>query len=357
MRSPSPVPPRSRFVEDAVQGFRRYACAGISHADDDVAPAAREAASRCLVIRDVDARYVDRDPALSLDCVARVDGEIDDHALELRHARAYGAHMLLQRRLERDPRPERAAQQRQQVADDFRRVDRADLELLAPSERHELLDELRAALAGVARSLELLEDERPIAELFAHEIEIADEHGQEIVEVVRHTGRQAAERLHAGAVLRRGAQRLVVVAVDEDSNESPLCALAFRPHVTTQAFRRAVETSQIDLDPATGAGSVAPCGPRSGAPEMLAEELALAERALAKTQQTPHACVHRQNSAVGRNGNRRDHAARLENPEIDVGAPGGGILASFSLQHRSFPPWAEHGCVDRLTICVRGAID
>jgi hypothetical protein len=76
-------------------------------------------------------------------------------------------------------------------------------------------------------------------------------------------------------VLRSGAQCLVVVPVDEDSNESSLCALAFRPHVTAQALvapskqRRSISIRDRRRRVAKG-----PC---SGARGLLAEGLPLAD--------------------------------------------------------------------------------
>jgi hypothetical protein len=185
-----------------------------------VPAAAREAAQRRFLLRNVDATHVDRDPALPVDRVARVHGEIHDDAFELSDARAHSPDVLLQRRLQSDPWTKRAAEQRQQLGDDSRRVDRADRELLAPRERHQLLDELAAALPRITRRFELLEDTRPLPHLLADQVEVADEHREQIVEVVCDTGRQAAERLHSRAVLRCDAQRLVAVAVDEDTDEA-----------------------------------------------------------------------------------------------------------------------------------------
>ena len=102
-----------------------------------------------------------------------------------------------------DPWPSARLSKRQQLADDLRRIDDADFDLLSPRERHELLDEIGAAFAGISSGFELLEHFRLVPHLFGYEVEIADEHRQQVVEVVRDSGREAAQRLHARAVLRR----------------------------------------------------------------------------------------------------------------------------------------------------------
>ena len=206
----------------------------------------------------------------------------------------------------------------------LRRVDGADVELLAPRERHELLDELGAALAGVARCFELLEYARSLAHLLADQIEIADEHGQQIVEVVSDSGRQAAERLHARAVLRRGAQRLAVVAVDEQTDEFAASGtLALHEHVAAKELRRAVEPAQLDLDDAARARSVAPCSHAAARPVL---DEPLARRRL----------QHRR----GRGSGACARSRRRSLPSADTTIAATTLLASRIARSRSAPPLA-----------------
>src|SRR5690606_20942036 len=110
---------------------------------------------------------------------------------------------------------ERAAQKRYEIVDDLARRDVASDDVLAPRKRHELLDELAAALPSVARRFELREQLRVLAQLLADQVEITDEDGQQVVEVVRDAGREAAQRFHARAVLHGRAHVVVVLGREE----------------------------------------------------------------------------------------------------------------------------------------------
>ncbi len=311
---------RKERLEHTGERLRRDAAAGIAHADGHVPPAAREPAQRRLLVRHVGGCDLDRDAPFALDGIASIHGQIDDDTLELRNARAHCADILLQRRLERDARPQRTAQQRQQVADDFARIDGADVEVLAPRKRHELLDQVGAALTGVACCLELLEHARSLTHLFADQVEIADEHGQQIVEVVRDSGRQAAERFHAGSCValrpaapccRRRRRTVRVFA-----GRHPRLAATDRRE-RRASYRRTRAARCSTTRPARGTSRQA--SPSAWLDQLLDEALARCRLSIADAEEAPHTCVRADDVAIEIDDDRSDHAARFQNREVEVG--------------------------------------
>src|SRR5262245_27262746 len=75
-------------------------------------------------------------------------------------------------------------------------LDTLRLERLAPSKSQQMTDQVGATLGGLQgidqKRLELQADRAAAAD----EPEIADDHAQEIIEIVRHAAREAADRLH-----------------------------------------------------------------------------------------------------------------------------------------------------------------
>ena len=193
---------------------------------DTYLPGFSEAPQRGLRRRETCPSHGDRHRALLLDCVARVDREVHDHAFELRGARPNLARLRLQLDAQGDLRAERSTQQRLELTHHLARVDHCRLDRLAARESEELLDQVRTALARVARRFDLFEYLRPVAKLLRDQVEVAHEHGQQIVEVVSDTGREAAERLHPRAVLHRRAQLRLVARVHEHAAQRTIRDLA-----------------------------------------------------------------------------------------------------------------------------------
>src|SRR5690606_24930359 len=101
-----------------------------------------------------------------------------------------------------------------------------------------------AALAGVTCGLDLVEQPGVAAHLLGEEIQIADEHGKQVVEVVSDPGREAAERLHPRAAREQRTDLLLVVDVDEYADETPRFGLAGRAQIAAQRDRPAVGPGQ-----------------------------------------------------------------------------------------------------------------
>ena len=192
---------------------------------------------------------------------------------------------------------QRTAQQRQQIADDLARIDGADVEVLAPRKRHELLDELGAALTGVARCLELLEHARSLTHLFADQVEIADQHGQQVVEVVRDSGGQAAERFHAGTVLRRGRSALLSSPSTNTPTYSPAGTLALHRQIAAKDSLRTVEPAQLDLDDAARARTSRQFAKRR-LDQLIDEPLARCRLSIADAEEAPHTRVRTDDVAI-----------------------------------------------------------
>ena len=71
-----------------------------------------------------------------------------------------------------------------------------DLERLRAGEGEQLLGEARAALGGIANSVEHAREPLLVAEIAKREVRRAEDRGQEIVEIVGKSAGQLAERFH-----------------------------------------------------------------------------------------------------------------------------------------------------------------
>ncbi len=150
---------------------------------------------------------LDREPPAVGHRVAGVDGEVEDRVLELvgvaeGQPQAAGHHHL-----ELHPLAERPAQQLVHRADQPVGVDRPRLERLAPGEGQQPVGQRGGALgrghgeAGIAGQVL-----RPaLVDAGLHQVERADDAGEQVVEVVGDAPGELAHRLH----LLRLAQRLL----------------------------------------------------------------------------------------------------------------------------------------------------
>ena len=147
--------------------------------------------------------------------VARIDDEIDDGVGKLRlvgmHRPEIGACSSLRSMPSRNSR--RSIMR--EFADHIAQRQHLGLHGLLAREGEKLAHQRRGAQRVLVDLVDLLE--RGIARLMAHQQEfgIADDDGEQIVEVVRHAAGQLADRLHLLRLGEFGLQRLLLGDVDE----------------------------------------------------------------------------------------------------------------------------------------------
>ena len=207
-----------------------------------------------------------------------------------------------------DLRAQRTAQQRLEIRDDLARVDHRRFERLATRERQKLLDQVRAALARVTRRFDLLEHLRPVAKLLRDEVEVADEHGQQIVEVVRDAGGEAPERLHSRAVLHRRVQLCFFAHIYEHAARGAVRHLA---HVASQRDDRAARGPQPEHGTRVDGALHHPTRPLVRLGQKLGEWTAAQPLGGADFEELPHANIGARDAAVRRQHDRRDDRTAL----------------------------------------------
>ena len=107
-----------------------------------------------------------------------------------------------------------------EFADDVAQRQHARLQRLLAREGEKLAHQRRGAQRVLVDLVDLLE--RGIARLVAHQQEfgIADDDGEQIVEVVRHAARELAHGLHLLRLREFGLERLLLGHVDEIEDDA-----------------------------------------------------------------------------------------------------------------------------------------
>jgi hypothetical protein len=238
---------REERLEDALRQLRRNPGARVGDTDGHVVATPREPPALCVRLGDLHTPHVDGDATLAFDGIARIHGQIHDDALELRRARTDGARVGLKGRFEHNAGTERSTQQWHHAFNDLGRIDDLGGELLAPRESQKLLDEVRATFGRVARRLELLEDLGLRTQFLADEIQVADEDGEQVVEVVRDPSRQASESLHARCPLRECAEVGLLFDGHEHTRPPVPPAALRQTHIAAQRRQRTAGRAHAEL--------------------------------------------------------------------------------------------------------------
>ena len=133
--------------------------------------------------------------------VAGVDREVEDGDLELGRVGHHRHQLLVEVEALLDPRAEHVAQQRPHILDQRRDIGRPHLQPLDPAEGQQLRGQPRAAL-GRRQRIVGIALELGVVGALGDEVEPADHHRQQIVEVVGDAAGQLAERLHLLALAK-----------------------------------------------------------------------------------------------------------------------------------------------------------
>ncbi len=160
--------------------------------------------------------------------------------------------------------PQRALQQVAHAAHQLHQVDRLQVELLAAGEGQHALGQDRAALGALHGIVDQPRNARiVVGHIAAQQVEAAQHHGQQIVEIVRHAAGQLADRLD----LLRLHQRLAR-AVEGDLRRPALGDVARDLGEAQQAARRIADG--VDHDVGEEARAVLAQPPRLGLEATLA---------------------------------------------------------------------------------------
>ena len=162
---------------------------------DDVARRhAGQAEAARLLGRDV--AGADRELAAVRHGVARVDGEVHDHLLELVHVGLDEPEVAPVLEVELDALAEEAPQQHRQVRQDLAEVEDLGPQRLAAREREQLAHEARRPVGVLLDLHDVLEGRIGRAVVGQQEVRVADDGLQHVVEVVRDPARELPDRLH-----------------------------------------------------------------------------------------------------------------------------------------------------------------
>ena len=137
--------------------------------------------------------------------IAAVEGQVEDHLLELSPVGAQAAGRRIECDLELDLLADEASQHRFDPRDDLVHLHDLRLEDLPPAEGQELLGQAGGPLGGVANAHDILADVRA-GRLVERQVGEADDGRQDVVEVVGDAAGQPADRLELAGLEQLGLE-------------------------------------------------------------------------------------------------------------------------------------------------------
>ena len=158
--------------------------------------------------------------------VARVHREVHHHLADLRGVAANLLQVVARLELEPDLRADQAPHQVLHVRDGGVQVDGLRDRGLPPAERQQLLRETRGPLGGaadLARGPQLF---RPFGHDLDQLVAVAEQHGDQVVEVVRDAGGEAADRFHLLRLPQLVLEPIALAQVAGDRGDADHLAVA-----------------------------------------------------------------------------------------------------------------------------------
>ena len=180
----------------------------VGHRQQDVLARGKSvlAVGRDIGFVEIGVRRLDGQAAAIGHRVAGVDGEVEDRVFELIGIDRDLPQAACEHGLDGDGLADRPAQQFRHALHQPVDVDRLDLLRMLAGEREQALHQRGGALGGLARRIEQALDARiVVADAARGHVDVAEDDGEHVVEVVRDAARQPADRLH----LLRLTQRLL----------------------------------------------------------------------------------------------------------------------------------------------------
>ena len=213
-------------LEDPGLVGRLDAHAGVAHLQRDVGagpdavrPGCRRVAGQLAV------RGGDRDPAALRHRVARVHHQVHQHLLDLARIGQHVPEGGVVGEVEHDVGADQAAEHAVGLANDIVEREHLRLEHLAPAEGEQLPGEPRGALPRLPDLLDVASDRVALPHLLQQEVAVAEDGGEQVVEVVGDPAGELADGLHllglaelllAPAERRFGGVLLAHVLVEDD---------------------------------------------------------------------------------------------------------------------------------------------
>jgi len=177
------------------QNLRPHAGAGIGHRKPDVS-AGRQA---CIVI---DAGYLvqacrDGKAPAARHRIACVEGEIEQGRFQFARVGIYGRHVVGAFGRHADAFAERAAQHVAEVGQQLHRAHGARQQMLPPRERQQLAGEGGAALHCARCAFQGFQGGGVLRRFGFQQLQVAGDHGKQVVEIVRNAAGELAQRIQA----------------------------------------------------------------------------------------------------------------------------------------------------------------
>ena len=142
-------------------------------------------------------RRLDRELAALGHRIACVDGEVEQRAFQLVRIDRHAPQAAREHRLDRDVLADRAADQVGHAGDQPVDVGGLRIQRLAPREREQLLGQRDGALCAARHLIDRAPQFAVVGRSVAPDrFEIADDDGEQVVEVVRDAAGELADRLH-----------------------------------------------------------------------------------------------------------------------------------------------------------------
>ena len=188
---------REERLEDARLDRLAHAGARVAHREHHVLAGHHVGGLARVFVVEHHVRRLDHEPAAGGHRVAGVDDEVHQHLLELAAVHLDGADVRLGAHVDRDVLADQPAEHLVQLGDERVDVEERRFHELLPGEAEQLPGEAARGLAGAADLVERLPD-RVIGRAGPPSSHPgpAEDHGQQVVEVVGDAAGQPADRLH-----------------------------------------------------------------------------------------------------------------------------------------------------------------
>jgi len=194
-RGKAPVSGEERF-EDALLDLVRHAHPGIAHRKQDVLAGGDARVQLRVIVVEGLPRGRELELATVGHGVTGVHREIGQHLFNLAAIRQHHDGMRRERRRQLDVLADQPPQHFADVGDHLVQVKHHGLDQLAPGESQELASQSGGTLTRLPNFLQAGQNGRRRRGIGNDQLGLAHDHGEQIVEVVRHPARQPPDRLH-----------------------------------------------------------------------------------------------------------------------------------------------------------------
>ena len=183
-------------LEDPSLRLRVHPGTGVRHGQHDVATRLGNGVAPHVGFVHLDVRRLDNEVSPLRHGVARVDREVHDDLLELPRVDLHLAQVPGERRGEPHVGPQEPREQLLGTRQYFVDVEHLRLEHLLAAEREQLPRQRARSLGGLADLLDVFPLRLAGGAVLEQQLAVAQDHRQEIIEIVRHASRQPPHRLH-----------------------------------------------------------------------------------------------------------------------------------------------------------------